>query len=203
VLRGLSWTLLVLAGTLSLGVDQGWLGRAVVPDLALVPTRLGELGLTQDLPVAAESLGELPPEAWLFRGVRTSAGGAGRLFATYFERGRRWSGRPHDVDTCYRATGWEELAASEIATSAGAILQRRLYARDGERIVVVHWLARPGERPGSTLLESLQSRVALLHGLRQDVASVYWEFPEASAPADAELARASDDLFDALERLWR
>ena len=123
----------------------------------------------------------------------------GKLWIAYYARGRRWSGRPHDLPGCYRADGWEETAARRIATPGGAALWSRDFAREDASIRVVHWVQHPGVLPGATLLDRLRSG----SGTRRDVASVYWEFPAAAAPPDASFASASQALIDELERLWR
>ena len=124
------------------------------------------------------------------------------MYLAYFERGLRWSGYPHPVDICYRSLGFEDLDARVLWTQAGARLSVHDFDREGEQVRVLHWQQRPSLVPGTEDAGALLGRLRTVDGLRQDVASIYFEFPLAGAPSDAELASAAADLIPALESLW-
>jgi len=200
-----AWIALALAGVLSWAVGDGRVAASRAPELATLPDELGRLTLGADVSFDAELLGESPPDRWTFREVAAPGADApleGVLYVAYFLRGKRWSGRPHPVEVCYDALGWEELEARSVEGPAGSLFWSRRFEREGRRIRVFHWLQRPGQRPRSGFWSELAGRFRGVAGLRQDVASIYWEFPDEGAPEEALLAEASEALTAALERAW-
>jgi hypothetical protein len=208
LLRALPWLALYLCAGFSCLVESGALGRAVAPDLARLPSRLGTLEVLEELPVDPAAFGKQPPERTTFRRVRDAHGREGRLFVAYYERAQRWSGRPHDLEKCYAAQGWQEREAHRLEHAHR--LWSRLFARAGEgeaeddakAIRVLHWLELPGPDRDRLDWRELRSRVASGRGFRQDVASVYLEFPADAAPDERELVTAVSALSAALEGLW-
>lgn len=202
-LRTLPWLALYLCAAFSFLVEGGHFGQPVAPDLARLPARLGPLELLEEFPLDALALGEQPPERATYRRVRVR-GHEGRLFLAYYERAQRWSGRPHDVEKCFAALGWQEREAHRIDQAHR--LWSRLFEREsvGEReaIRVVHWLERPGSDRERFTWRELASRLGSLRGFRPDVASVYLEFPADAAPDEDACLAAVDALSQALEERW-
>ena len=126
-----AWLALFAGAAFSFLVELGALGAPVAPDLAQLPARVGPLELLEDIPVDPEALGEQPPERWAFRRVRDAHDHEGRLFVAYYERAQRWSGRPHDVEKCFTALGWEEREARRLDAEAHRPWSR-LFERGGE-----------------------------------------------------------------------
>src|SRR6185503_7591273 len=198
------WLALYLCAGFSCLVEGGFLGQPVAPDLALLPARLGPLELLDEFPLEPGALGEQPPERATFRRVRDAEGHEGRLFIAYYERAQRWSGRPHDVEKCFAALGWEEREAHRLegAYRLWSRLFVRADAEKSESIRVLHWLERPGTDRDRLTWRELGARVVSLRGFRPDVASAYLEFPSDGAPAEAECVEAVSALAAALEGLW-
>lgn len=199
-LSALPWLLLLLSAAFSLLIESGLLAAPVAPDLAQLPAQLGSLELLEELPVEPGAMGEQPPERFLFRRVRDARGNVGRLFVAYYRRAQRWSGRPHDVEKCFAALGWQERESRRLAE-----IHRpwsRLFERDGEALRVVHWLERPGADGDALTLDTLAARFGDWRGFRPDVVSIYFEFDANAAPSDEEAADAVHALSAALDRLW-
>lgn len=196
----LSWCLLFASAAFSLLIESGLLVRPVPPDLERLPARLGSLAVLETVPVEPAALGEQPPERHAFRRVLDADGHEGRLFVAYYRRAQRWSGRPHDVDRCFAALGWEEREARQLEGEHRP--WSRLFEREGERIRVVHWLERPGRDSRELGPGSLLARLADGTGFRPDVCSVYLQFDEGAAPDEAELAEAVETLSAAIDGLW-
>ncbi|MEW6071623.1 MAG: exosortase-associated EpsI family protein [Planctomycetota bacterium] len=203
-MRGLAWLALLLAGALSFAVDRGLLGRAVPPDLERLPVELGPLRRTAVIPVEAAVLGDLPPERFLFTTVRDEGNREGRLYVAWFARGRRWSGRPHSAEFCFAAEGWREVEAHRLLGADGRGRWSRRFERDGSAIRIVHWFETPGRAVAGGWFARLRHRLTGGGGagLRQDEASIYWEFPAEAAPRESDLLAASEALAAALHRLW-
>ena len=147
-MRLLAWLALTLAGTLTWLVGNGEVAASRAPDLAGLPTELGALALGEDVAFDASLLGEAPPDRWTYRRVDGgTTAEPGRLYLAYFLRGKRWSGRPHPVEVCYDALGWEELEAHLVETDRGSVFWSRRFQREGREVRVFHWLQRPGRRP--------------------------------------------------------
>ena len=197
-----AWALLLSAGALAHLVSLGTVNPSVEPDLGQVQEAIGPIQLGEIYEVDPLDLGALPPTTLLFQQLRTSTGGEGRMYIAYFERGLRWSGYPHAVDVCFRSLGWEDLAARTLQTSSGARLSLHDFDREGEQVRVLHWQQRPSLVPGSENASALLGRLRTVDGLRQDVASIYFEFPLADAPSDAELIEAAESLIQTLDTLW-
>jgi hypothetical protein len=106
------------------------------------------------------------------------------------------------VDVCFRALGWNELDSRPIETPSGAKLQLTDFQREEEQIRVVYWQQRPSLQPGSQSASQHLARLGTVDALRQDIASVYFEFPVTSAPTDHEFSLAADALILSLESLW-
>ncbi|MSR61558.1 MAG: exosortase-associated EpsI family protein [Planctomycetes bacterium] len=200
LLTSAAWLALFAGAGFTFLVERGYLGAAVAPDLALLPAHIGTLEVLEEIPLEPGSLGTQPPERYAFRRVLDARGAEGRLFVAYYARAQRWSGRPHDVEKCYAALGWQELEARRLVEAHRP--WSRLFEREGETIRVVHWLERPGPDEDQLEWRQLGSRLSSLRGFRPDVASVYLEFPAAAAPSDAEAEQAADELSRALEQLW-
>jgi hypothetical protein len=199
----ISWALLILAGLLANGNALGWIGRAVPPDLGRLAGRsYGEFAPLERIAVAPESLGDLPPERWLFHSYATPGGAEGVMFAAYYLQDRRWSGRPHPVEVCFVADGWSLDDRRVLHASSGARYDARHLTRGERRILVVHWTQHPGALPGEDFLRALRRRASGASGLRRDVLSVYWEFELDTAPPDAALTAACEELREAVEALW-
>lgn len=200
LLRTLPWLALYLCAAFSLLVERGLFGTARAPDLARLSARLGALELLEALPVEADALGEQPPERHAFHRVRDARGNEGRLFIAYYARAQRWSGRPHDVEKCFEALGWQERDARRLAEAHRP--WSRLFEREGRTIRVVHWLERPGPDADRLDGRELLARLASGRGFRPDVASIYFEFEAGAGPDDAECAASVAALSRELEALW-
>jgi hypothetical protein len=198
-----AWTVLALGGAATWGVAIGWLNPVHPPDLDALPSQLGSLRTLEVYPVDSGLLGDLPPDRYTFRRVGDESGRAGEFYVAYFERGRRWSGRPHDVDVCYRAGGWEAEAPRTLTTASGARLQAQDFHKDEAKIRVFYWIQQPGFLPGEAGITAHLRRMLGPAILRQDVASIYFQFPSDQAPADAEVVAAADVLMRSLDALWR
>ena len=202
--RSLAWLTLYLGAALSLLIECGWLGAPRVPNLEELPARLGSLTLAEELAFDPAALGDSPPERFCFRRVIDAEGNEGRLFLAYYRRAQRWSGRPHDVEKCFAALGWEEREAHRILEA------HRPWSRGFERgapgsnesIRVVHWLERPGPDRDALQLTELAERLRCGNGFRPDVISIYFEFPATASPSDEQYAEAIAELSAALERAW-
>jgi len=204
VTRALAWTALLLAGLLSFLVGHGLVAEVHAPELSRLPRELGFLHLVEDIDVAAAVLGDLPPERFLFARVADDAGNEGLLFVAWFERGRRWTGRPHSPEICFAFEGWKESEAHLLRQSDARRIWSRHFVRDEEHIRVVHWLEKPGatREPGALvkILRKITGRREV--ALRQDIASIYWQFPLDACPPEADLLAASETLNAALDGLW-
>lgn len=201
-LPGIAWFLLALGGATSWGIAIGWLNPVHPPDLMALPEEIGPLRTLRIYEVDSGLLGDLPPDRFTFRQVGDGAGHEGEMYLAYFERGRRWSGRPHDLETCYRSGGWQAEAPRTLQTPSGARLSAQDFTKDGERIRVFHWIQQPGLLPGS---EGMAAQLRRMFGpaiLRQDMASIYLQFPAAQAPADESAIQTTEALIRALEALW-
>ncbi len=194
-----AWLLFALAALASWLVDGGFLVRAVPPDLGRLPARIGPLALGEALPVEPGALGDLAPERWAYRRAEDAQGNPGVLYVAYYARSRRWSGRPHDVDACYRSLGWRQREARELAPGLWA----RRFEQDGAAIQVVHWLEHPGAEARGLDLGALGKRLLAPRGLRPDAASIYLELDAGHAVTDAGFVAAARELSAALEELWR
>lgn len=202
-MRVLAWTALLAAGLLAFLVERGLVGRVTAPDLDAVPARLGPLASLGDIAFPAEVLGEVPPDRSLFRRLRDAAGHEGVGFVAWYARSQRWSGRPHPVEVCYAADGWRTLEAHVATTPAGARVGSRRLVRGERTIRVVHWIQTPGQLPTDSFLRDALGRLRHGGGLRQDVASAYFEFEDGAAPPEPELLEAADALIASIETLWR
>jgi hypothetical protein len=203
-LRALPWLALYLCAATSFLVEGGFLGGAVAPDLTRLPARIGPLELLEEFALDRSALGEQPPERATFRRVRDEHGHEGKLFIAYYARAQRWSGRPHDVEKCFAALGWQEREAHRL-DQAHRLWSRLLVREESgevEAIRIVHWLERPGPDHDRLDPRELWSRIASGRGFRPDVASVYLEFPAESAPTESDCAAAVSALSAALEQLW-
>ena len=204
MLRALPWLALYLCAAFSFLVEGGYLGEPVAPDLTRLPGRLGPLEVLEEFALDPATLGEQPPERATFRRVRDEHGHEGKLFVAYYERAQRWSGRPHDVEKCFAALGWQEREAHRLDQAHR--LWSRLFVREregeSESIRVVHWLECPGPDHDRFDLRELLSRITSGRGFRPDVASVYLEFPADSAPDERASCAAVSALSLALEQLW-
>ncbi len=200
ILSTLPWLALYLCAAFSLAIERGLLGAPRAPDLAALPARLGAFALGPEIELEPGALGKQPPERHAFRLVTDARGNEGRLFVAYYERAQRWSGRPHDVEKCFAALGWQEREVHRLEEAHRPWSRR--FERDGRTIRVVHWLERPGPDEDRLELRQLGARLASGRGFRPDVASIYFEFEEGFAPDDAEAAAAVAALSRALEELW-
>jgi hypothetical protein len=200
LLNTLSFAGLFLAAAFAGVVELGWLAEARTPELGSLPTKLGPLELGAEIPFDAAALGQTPPEAYTFRAVTDAAGREGRLFIAYYARAQRWSGRPHDVDKCFAAMGYEEREV-HVLDEAHRPWSRR-FEKEGEALRVVHWLERPGDDANELGLAPLVARLADGSGFRPDVCSVYFEFPAEGAPDDVAAAEAVAALSSALDARW-
>jgi len=196
----LAWLSLYLAAAFSFLIEGGWLVHSQAPELERLPTRLGALETVATLPVEPAVLGDQPPERHSYQVVRDPAGREGQLFIAYYRRAQRWSGRPHDVEKCYAAAGWQELEAHRLGGPNRP--WSRLFERGDERLRVIHWLERPGCDSEVIDWSTLCSRFADGRGFRQDVASLYLEFPAEAVPEESLLEAAVEALSSALESLW-
>jgi hypothetical protein len=206
-LRLTAWLALYVGASFTGLVEAGLLGHAVAPDLAGLPARIGPLEIVAELPLDPGTLGQQPPERCAFLRVRDVRGHEGRLFIAYYARAQRWSGRPHDVEKCYAALGWQERSAHRLAEAHRP--WSRLFVRpckqgeqSEESIRVVHWLERPGPDQDRLAPRELLARLSSARGFRPDVASLYLEFPAGAEPDDAECAAAAEELSRLLESRW-
>lgn len=191
---------LFLAAGFAGAFELGLLARARCPDLATLPDTLGPLMLADEIPFDAAALGATPPEAFTFRRVTDAAGREGQLFIAYYARAQRWSGRPHDVDRCFTALGYEEREVKTLAEAHRPWSRR--FEKDGQAIRVVHWLERPGDDENALGLAPLVARLVDGSGFRPDVCSIYFEFPADAAPDDEAAAAAVTALSKALDARW-
>ncbi len=203
-LCALPWLALYLCAGFACLLEGGFLARAVAPDLTRLPARLGPLELLEELPLEPGALGEQPPERATFRRVRDADGHDGRLFVAYYARAQRWSGRPHDIEKCFAAQGWQEREAERL-DHARRLWSRRFERPSGEAsesIRVIHWIERPGPDRDRLAAGELLSRLTSLRGFRPDVASIYLEFPAGAAPDEEACLTAASALSKAIESLW-
>lgn len=198
----LAWMLLLLGGAVTWGVTTGALNPRITPDLDALPASLGDFRTLEVFSVDSGLLGDLPPDRFTFRRIGDDAGRAGLLYLAYFERGRRWSGRPHDVPVCYRAEGWEPLGERQLETPSGAHFGIQDFSRGEEQIRVCYWIQQPGLLPGHETPRAYLGRMFGKARLRQDMASVYFEFPMAANLSDPEAIRTAQDLMTAMDGLW-
>lgn len=198
----LAWIVLGLGGAVTWGVSLGALNPAVPPDLAALPDDLGGFRTLQVFPVDSGVLGELPPDRFTFRAVGDEAGHVGQLYAAYFTRGRRWSGRPHDLEYCYRALGYESESLRFLHTADGSRFAAQDFSDGEKKIRVFHWMQHPGMRPGQESPKNYLKRILDDSRLRQDMASIYVEFPLESVPSDMAATHAAQAMMLALDRLW-
>lgn len=198
----LAWGLLLFGGGVSLFCNSGLLNPSILPDLALLDQELGPFTRDFEIEVDPELLGDLPPETFTFQNIVGPDGQFGRMYIAYYSRGRRWSGRPHDLQVCYRAMGYAELEVESLPTDSGAELWSRVFQREGQTVKVIHWLQKPGRAPKEESFSDHLGRLFTKNGLRQDVASIYFEFDLADAPSDAAYLDASVELIAQVEKLW-
>lgn len=198
--RRAAGALLLAGAALSFVSEGGWLARPVAPALQALPARLpGGLAIGEPIPFDLAALGEQPPESHAYRTVHDPQGHEGRLFLAFYERAKRWSGRPHDLEGCYAAAGWSEVGAVRLEGAPYPWI--RTFARAGARVRVVHWIDVPGAEPAPGA-RGFVTRLLGSSGLRRDVVSVYVEFPLEDAPDEAGLAAVARDVSQALEDLW-
>lgn len=193
---------LLLGGVISWGSSTGLLNPGAEPDLEALPVQFGPLHRTTIYQVDSGLLGDLPPDRFTFQEIEDEEGHSGKLYIAYYHRGRRWSGRPHELTICYRAIGYDYLGGTTRELADGSIVRWSTFTRKGEEIVVVHWLQRPGLQPGHESASDYLGRMTTLDGLRQDVASVYLEFPAAAAPPEAALLDAAEAVSHSLAQVW-
>jgi hypothetical protein len=199
----LAWGLLLIGGCFSAFCNTGILNPSILPDLALLDQELGPFTRDSEIEVDPELLGDLPPESFTFQSILGPDGQFGHMYIAYYSRGRRWSGRPHDLQVCYRAMGYTELEVNTLPTSSGAKLWSRVFQRGSQTVKVIHWLQKPGRLPKE---EDIADHIKLLfskNGMRQDVASIYFEFDLVDAPSDADFLAASEKLIAQVETLWK
>jgi hypothetical protein len=205
LLRILAFLTLGLGGAIAWGSSTGILNPRVEPALEELPLQFGPLRhvLTHD--VDSGLLGDLPPDLFTFQDLSDEAGNVGKLYIAYYKRGRRWSGRPHDLTICYRAIGYDMLGGRlrRLGDGSEVWMRRFTSTKTGEEITVVHWLQRPGLLPGHDGAADYLGRMTSLQGLRQDVASVYLEFPSAAMPGEQQLLDAAQAVIDSLATVWK
>ncbi len=194
------WFLLIAAGMLSFAVEMGAWIRPVPPDLARLGGTIGGLELGPEIALEPSALGDRPPERFLYRSARLADGSEGRLFVAWYRRAQRWSGRPHDVDRCYRSLGWEQRCAARSRVTPYP--WTRLFAREDESLRVVHWLEHPGEEADPIAPAVWWSRLRSPRGLRPDVVSVTLELPASATTPAHEIEAAARALSDEIEWLW-
>jgi hypothetical protein len=204
-LRAFGWFTLFGAASLSLVVESGALARARAPELRALESNLGVLKLGPELDFDVEALGSTPPERFAYFEIQDADGRAGTLFLAYYARAQRWSGRPHDLEKCFAAAGWQERESHRLEEA------HRPWSRGFERpspegglesIRVVHWLERPGPDEDRLAWSELLARAADGRGLRPDVISAYLQFAAEEAPDDARSAALVAALSAELERVW-
>jgi hypothetical protein len=198
-----AWLSLTIGGLLSLGTQSGWLKSPIVPDLQEIPSQMGPIKRNYEIEVDPIILGDLPPERYSFQSIQGPDGQEGCMYIAYYTRGRRWSGRPHDVNVCFRSLGFDELQTETLQTASGAILWSRIFHNEERTVRVVHWQQRPGVLPGSQGPLHILRRLFSPNGLRQDIASIYLEFDLDTAPLDKDLAAAAQVIIDQIEQLWQ
>ncbi|PCJ55644.1 MAG: hypothetical protein COA70_00770 [Planctomycetota bacterium] len=198
----LAWGLLLFGGGVSLFCNSGVLNPSVLPNLSLLEPQLGPFARDFEIEVDPELLGDLPPETFTFQNILGPDGQYGRMYIAYYSRGRRWSGRPHDLQVCYRAMGYAESGVDTLITKSGAVLWSRVFQRENQTVKVIHWLQKPGRQPKEEGFSDHLQRVFQKNGLRQDVASIYFEFDLADAPSDEAFAGAAEELIRQVESLW-
>jgi uncharacterized protein DUF3485 len=203
LLPKLSWFSLIAGGLLSLITSTGWFNPAVTPDLQKFPAQMGPFLRNYEIEVDPLILGDLPPERYSFQSIAGPDGQEGRLYIAYYARSRRWSGRPHDVNVCFRSQGFEEFQTETLLTTRGAVLWSRVFRKPEREVRVVHWQQRPGTLPSPREPFDTLRRLLTPQGLRQDVASIYLEFDLDTAPQDKDLAAASQAIIDQIEQLWQ
>jgi len=201
LLSGGSFLALSLAGLLSLGIATGRLGAAPAPDLTGLENHLGPLVAGASIPFAPEVLGELPPESHVFLDVVDENGRRGELFAAWYARDRRWSGRPHDLVGCFAVLGYDVESVEHVVTESGARVWLRTFRGQAGGRRVVHWLQRPGAPPGASGGRGILGRLTEPRGLRQDVVSIYLAFDAEDAPDPATLRAAAGALVQGLGEL--
>lgn len=201
-LPALAWGALLLGGALSYLVNTGVVA-SVPPDLTKMAPEMGSIVRNYEIEFPIEALGDLPPERFTFQSIAGPDGQEGRLFVSYYKRSRRWSGRPHDLDVCYRSMGYAERDTEVWQTPEGATLWSRIFENQERKVRVVHWLQTPGTLPGPVSLLDKLGRIGDSDGLRQDIASVYLEFELETAPDKEALVSASQAVIEDLDRLWR
>lgn len=199
----LAWLLLALGGGATWGVAFGWLNPVHAPDLASLPDDFGSLRTLQIYSVDSDLLGEQPPDRFIYRLLGDEDGHTAELYVAWFERGRRWSGRPHNLETCYRADGWEAGPSRRLTAPDGAVWTAQEFSKPERSILVHHWIQQPGLPAGVSSPVAMLRRLLTPFRLRQDVASVYLQFPIDASLSDAEAARAAQALMTSIEDLWR
>jgi len=202
LIPALAWAALLLGGGLSYLCNTG-LVPSVAPDLGALSPSMASIQRNFEIEFPIEALGDLPPERFTFQSIAGPDGQEGRLFVSYYKRSRRWSGRPHDLDVCYRSMGYAQLGTEIWETPKGATLWARVFEKQGRQVRVVHWLQTPGTQPGPVSLLDKIGRIGDPDGLRQDIASIYLEFELESAPSKEALISAAQAVIDDLDGLWR
>ena len=202
LLPALAWGILLLGGGISLFCNSGLLNPSVTPNLAQLQEQIGPFARDFEIEVDPELLGDLPPETFTFQNILGPDGQYGRMYIAYYSRGRRWSGRPHALEVCYRAMGYTELDVQTLSTPSGARLWSRIFERESQTVKVIHWLQKPGRLPKEESFSHHLGRIFTKNGLRQDVASIYFEFDLADAPSDEAFLAASEELIAQVEGLW-
>lgn len=198
----LAWLSLALGGLLSYLCNTGMV-PTIAPDLQLLQAEMGPVVRNYEIPVEAAILGDLPPERFTFQSIAGPEGQEGRLYVAYYKRSRRWSGRPHDLDICYRSMGYSELETEQWEVPGGGLVWGRVFEKPDRKVRVVHWLQNPGLAPGPDSVIKKISRLTTAHGLRQDIASIYMEFDYEGAPSKEALSEAAQAVIDDVESLWR
>lgn len=203
VIRLLALSALGLGGAISWGSSTGLLNPGAEPQLDQLPKQFGALEHVITYEVDSGLLGDLPPDRFTFQDLKDEQGNIGKLYVAYYRRGRRWSGRPHELTICYRAMGYHMLGGVERPLADGSRVRWTTFTKEGKEIQVVHWLQRPGLQPGHDSAGDYLGRMTSLDGLRQDVASVYLEFPVEASPSDEVLLEAAQAVSDALAASWK
>ncbi len=194
---------LSLGGAISWGSSTGLLNPGAEPQLDQLPKQFGPLQHVTTFDVDSGLLGDLPPDGFTFQDLADADGNIGKLYIAYYKRGRRWSGRPHELTICYRAIGYDQLGGTERTLADGSRVRWTNFTKDGQEIQVVHWLQRPGLQPGHDSAGDYLRRMTSLDGLRQDVASVYLEYPVDASPSQETLLEAAQAVSEALADIWK
>ncbi|MCP4093304.1 MAG: hypothetical protein GY747_07635 [Planctomycetes bacterium] len=202
LLPKIAWTSLLLGGAMSLMTDTGWMNTPVTPDLSQLED-FGPVKRNYEIEVDPAILGDFPPERFTFQSIAGPDGQEGRMYIAYYKRGRRWSGRPHDVNVCYRSMGFKELDAKVLKSTEGAELWSRVFQSETRTVRVVHWLQRPGILPGAESPLTSLKMMATPEGVRQDISSAYFEFDLEGAPSEEQLAESAQVVINQLEDLWK